>query len=69
MKKMKIFFIISTMLFTIGIAQAQTKEKCDYKVSVFYEYGWYYSSIVNGTNITLIHYANQNEYHKSGKPI
>ncbi|MDR0832665.1 MAG: hypothetical protein LBN93_00505 [Candidatus Symbiothrix sp.] len=41
----------------------------DYKVSIFGESGWYFYTIVNESNITMLCYANQNEYHKSGKPI
>lgn len=41
----------------------------DYKVSAFNDYGWFQCAIVNNSNITLLLYANKNEYHKSGKPI
>ena len=54
---------------SFGINEVQAQETADYKVSVFYEYGWYYCTLVNNSNITILCYANKNEYHKSGKPI
>jgi hypothetical protein len=47
----------------------KTQNLSDYKVSEFYdEYGWYFCSLVSNSNITLLCYANKNQYHKSGKP-
>jgi hypothetical protein len=63
------YILILVILLTIGFTQAHAQEKSDYKVSVFYEWGWYYCALINNSNITLLCYANQNEYHKSGNPI
>ena len=54
----------------ISINKIHAQETSDYKVNVFYdEYGWYFCSLVNNSNITILSYANKNEFHKSGKPI
>ncbi len=66
---MKKFLLIVLVFISLGINEVQAQETADYKVSVFYEYGWYYCTLVNNSNITILSYANKNESHKSGKPI
>lgn len=66
MKNSKKIFLI---LFVLLIQNVKAQNDLEYKTSHFYEYGWYYISIVNKKNITILCYANKNEYHKSGKPI
>jgi hypothetical protein len=64
----KILGILFFMLFTLN-SNGQTQNDVDYKVSHFCEYGWFYTSIVHKAKITLLCYANKNEYHQSGQPI
>lgn len=66
MKKILFIILVFTLLDSISV---QAQETPDYKVSVFYDYGWYYCTLVNNSNITILCYANKNEYYKSGKPI
>ncbi len=66
---MKKFILIIFVFISFGVNEVQAQETADYKVSVFYEYGWYYCTLVNNSDITILCYANKNEYHKSGKPI
>lgn len=65
---MKKNFLIVFLFFAVNTSFAQSEE-LEYKTSHFYEYGWYYISIVQKTNITLMCYANKNEYHQSGQPL
>ena len=69
MKTMKKIFLMILVFMSLGINEVQAQETADYKVSVFHEFGWYYCTLVNNTNITILSYANKNEYHKSGKPL
>jgi hypothetical protein len=66
---MKKVLSIVLVFISLGINVVKAQETADYKVSVFYEFGWYWCSLVNKSNITILSYANKNEYHKSGKPI
>ena len=66
---MKKFFSIIIVFISMGINKIHAQEAADYKVSVFYDFGWYYCTVINNSNITILSYANKNEYHKSGKPI
>ena len=61
------FFLFWTL---ISGLPAHAQSAPDYDVNIFYDdYGWFYCSLVHKSNITLLCYANQNDYHKSGKPI
>jgi hypothetical protein len=64
----KLIFLWTTLAMLSGSNPA-TAESSDYKVSVFYDFGWLHCAIVNKSNITLLCYANKNEYHKSGRPL
>lgn len=66
---MKKYLMIVLVLLSQSIIEVHAQEAADYKVSVFYEFGWYYCTLVNNSNITILSYANKNEYHKSGKPL
>jgi hypothetical protein len=66
---MKKYFLIILVFMSLGINEVQAQETADYKVSVFHDFGWYYCTLVNNSNITILCYANKNEYHKSGKPL
>ena len=69
MMKKNILSFVFVVICTIS-ASAQSPEKFDYKVSEFYDgYGWMHISIVDYPNITILCYANQNEYHASGRPF
>jgi hypothetical protein len=60
--------ILAALIF-LSLSDLFGQSSSDYKISEFSEFGWYYCSIVNKSNMTLILYANKNEYHKSGNPI
>jgi hypothetical protein len=67
---MKKTLLIILVFISLGINKIYAQETPDYKVKVSYdEYGWHFCSLVNNSNITILCYANKNEYHKSGKPI
>ena len=65
---MRNFILIPIMLLTLGIVNAQNHKKVEYKISKFGGDGWITICITNGKSITIMLYANQNEYHKSGTP-
>lgn len=67
--KIKNFILISVMFVMLGIVNAQSPKKSAYKISTFGEFGWITICITSGSNITIMSYANQNEYHKTGIPI
>lgn len=62
MKKLIIIILVFISFFT---NEVQAQEKADYNVSVFYEYGWYYCTLVNNSNITIL----CKRLPKKGKPI
>ena len=51
MKNSKKIFLI---LFVLLIQNVKAQNDLEYKTSNFYEYGWYYISIVNKKNITML---------------
>lgn len=67
--KMKNFILISLMFVTLGFACSPSPKKIDYKISTFGESGWITICITSGNNITIMSYANQNDYYKSGNPF
>lgn len=65
MKKLILIILVFISFFT---NEVQAQEKADYNVSVFYEYGWYYCTLVNNSNITILCYSNKNDYQKKVNP-
>lgn len=66
---MRNFILIPIMLLTLGIVNAQNHKKDEYKISKFGDDGWITICITSGKSITIMLYANQNEYHKNGSPM
>lgn len=66
---MKNILLALAMFFLFSIVKAQNNSGTDYKVSQFDSYdGWVTICITSGNNITILGYANQNQYHRSGIP-
>jgi len=65
----KKYILIFTLFLIVGITNAQSLKKTDYKISKFGDNSWITVCITNGKSITIMLYASQNKYHKSGTPI